>query len=257
MKLFKLTTILYTCFLCLALAVSVQAQNPKDMVGLGVAAAPEFEGADDYEAIPLVLLDLTWDNHMGISVLGNKAHVNLSPTPVFKAGVAAEYIGERDDVDSDRVDRLPDVDSSFMLGGFVGFEKQNWEGSIEYMADVSDGNDGAIARLNIGYNFSINPGLKTRLGMFTTWADDDYMESYFGITPAGSAVSGLNTYDAESGIKDLGITATIHYMPWKNWGIMGLVSLKTILGDAEDSPVVDTEGDDFQAVVGGMVTYRF
>ena len=39
--------------------------------------------------------------------------------------------------------------------------------------------------------------------------------------------------------------------------IMGLFTCKKLLGDAEDSPIVDKEGDDGQAVIGAIVTYRF
>jgi outer membrane scaffolding protein for murein synthesis (MipA/OmpV family) len=38
---------------------------------------------------------------------------------------------------------------------------------------------------------------------------------------------------------------------------MGLLTLKKMLGDGEDSPLVDDIGSDTQAVVGFIVTYRF
>ena len=129
------------------------------------------------EGAPLLFLDVRWDNHMAISVVGNKAKVNLVPSPVFKAGLVTEYIGERDDdVDNDQVVLLPEVDSSFMVGGFVGFEKNKWDGSLEAMTDASDSNDGTIVRANLGYAYAVNKDLKTRVGVFSTWVDDDYNE---------------------------------------------------------------------------------
>jgi outer membrane scaffolding protein for murein synthesis (MipA/OmpV family) len=38
---------------------------------------------------------------------------------------------------------------------------------------------------------------------------------------------------------------------------MGLFVYKTLIGDANDSPIVDDAGDDGQAVIGVMATYRF
>ncbi len=254
MKIVKM--VLLAFIVLFTLTASAQA-GPKIAMGLGVAAVPDYEGSDDMEAAPLLYLDVEWDNYMSIDVLGNKAKVNLLPNPVFKAGLITEYIAERDTVDNKQVELLPDVDSSFMMGGFVGFEKNKWDGSLEAMGDASSSNDGAIVRANLGYAYAINNDLKTRVGVFSTWADDDYMESYFGVDAAGSAASGLRTYEAESGIKDAGLNLTVNYTPWQNWGVMGLVTLKKMLGDAEDSPVVDDVGSDTQAVVGIIVTYRF
>ena len=56
---------------------------------------------------------------MPISLLGNKAKVNLIPSPIWKGGLISEHIGKRDDVDNRRVDRLEDVDASVMLAGLL------------------------------------------------------------------------------------------------------------------------------------------
>lgn len=237
---------------------AVQAKSPQVAIGLGAGAAPDYEGSEDYEGVPLLFVEAKWDNNMSISILGNKGKINLLPHPNFKAGLAMEYMGKRDDdVDNDSVALLPEVDGSFMLGGFVGFNYNRWNASLEAMADVSDGNDGSIVRLNCGYTMPVNNSLTANFGVFTTWADDDYMESYFTVTPAGTGLSGLSTYDAGSGLKDVGLNITVHYTPWQNWGIMGLISYKTLLNDAEDSPIVKDAGDDGQAVIGAILTYRF
>jgi outer membrane scaffolding protein for murein synthesis (MipA/OmpV family) len=93
--------------------------------------------------------------------------------------------------------------------------------------------------------------------VFTTWADEDYMESYFGINAVDSANSGLSTFDADEGFKDVGLNVTATYQPWQHWGVMGLLSYKRLLGDAEDSPVVDEQGDENQYAAGALVFYKF
>jgi outer membrane scaffolding protein for murein synthesis (MipA/OmpV family) len=236
---------------------SVQAQETGIALGLGVGAKPDYEGSEDYEAVPLPFVNVKWSNHMSINWLGNKAKVNLIPSPIWRGGLVGEYIPERDDVDNNRVDRLEDVDTSFMLGGFFGFEYSNWSASIEAMADVADGNDGAIVRLNGGYKIPIDQSWLISLGAFTTWADDDYMEAYFEIDNRDSARSGLKTFKADSGFKDVGLNLRASFKPWEHWGFMGLVSYKRLLDDAEDSPVVDDEGDENQFLGGILVTYNF
>jgi outer membrane protein len=243
--------------ICLVASQSVIAQDTQVSVGLGLGAAPDYEGSEDYQAVPIPYASVGWSNHMAISLLGNKAKVNLIPSPMWKGGVVGEYIAKRDDVDNDRVDKLEEVDASVMLGGFFGFEYDKWSASIEAMQDVADGNDGAIVRLNGGYKIPINQALNLSLGVFTTWADDDYMSAYFTIDGANSARSGLSTFNADSGFKDVGLNLLASYKPWEHWGFMGLVSYKRLLGDAEDSPVVDDEGDANQFSTGVLVFYRF
>ena len=236
---------------------SVTAQDTYLAVGLGIGAAPDYEGSEDYQAVPLPYAQVRWSNHMSINWLGNKVKANLIPSPIWRGGVVGEYIAERDDVDNDRVDDLEDVDSSIMFGGFFGFQYQNWSADIEAMVDVADGNDGNLIRLNAGYRIPIDQTWNLSLGAFTTWADDDYMEAYFGIDGADSARSGLSRFNADSGFKDVGLNLAASFKPWRHWGLMGLISYKRLLNDAEDSPVVDDEGDENQLVGGILVTYSF
>ena len=235
----------------------VQAQDTQVDLGLGVGAAPDYEGSEDYAVVPIPYLNVKWSNNMSLNWLGNKAKVNLIPSPFWRGGVIGEYIGERNDVENNAVDRLRTVDASVMLGGFFGFQYNYWSASIEAMADVADGNEGAIIRLNGGYFIPIDETWSLSLGAFTTWADDDYMESYFEIDAANAARSGLDTYDADEGFKDVGLNVSATFKPWEHWGFMGLLRYKRLLNDAEDSPVVDDEGDANQLTGGIILFYRF
>jgi outer membrane protein len=227
-------------------------------VGLGVGFAPDYEGSDDYQAVPLPYAGVTFDNHMSIVWAANRLSVNLIPSAIWRGGLTAEYIAKRDDgVDNDKVGDLDQVDASFMVGGFLGFDTDRWTGSLEAMADVADGNDGSIVRLRAGYKIPVNKAWRFSINAFTTWADDDYMESYFGIDQANSLKSGLDTFKADSGIKDVGITVPVLYSPWDHWSIMAVAAYKRLLNDAEDSPVVDDEGDKNQFVSGALLVYRF
>jgi outer membrane protein len=236
-------------------ALAVQAAEVS--AGLGVGLAPDYEGSQDYAAVPIPYVDAKWSNHVSVNLLGNKLKANLIPSPIWRGGVVGEYIPERDNVDNSKVDNLEDVDASLMLGGFFGFEFKNWSASIEAMADVADGNDGAIVRLLGGYKIPIDQVWSFSIGAFATWADDDYMEAYFEIDPANAARSGLSTFDADSGLKDVGLNLTVSYKPWEHWGFMGLARYTRLLDDAEDSPVVDDEGDANQFSAGILVFYNF
>ena len=226
-------------------------------IGLGAATAPEYEGSDDNQFYVLPYLSLRFANHMSVDLIANTLKANLIPSPTFRLGPIAQYIGERDNVDNNKVDKLDKVDASFMLGGFAELEVDHFMASIEAMKDVADGNDGSIVRLRVGYKIPFNKTWILSITAYTTWADDDYMSAYFGIDQKNSLKSGLKEYDADSGFKDVGITVPLLYNASAHWSFMGVVGYKRLIGDAADTPIVDDEGNENQYVGGAFVIYRF
>ena len=69
--------------------------------------------------------------------------------------------------------------------------------------------------------------------------------------------SGLNQYDADGGMKDVGIDLGVNWGFAHNWDLRGLLQIKQLVGDADDdSPVVD-EGSESQLFTGVLVVYNF
>ena len=87
-----------------------------------------------------------------------------------------------------------------------------------------------------------------------TWADDKHMESYFGVTGAQSANSGLAQYDAKAGVKRVDVKGSITYMMTENWLVTGAAGAGFLMDDAKDSPIVK---DDVQPFAMLGVSYRF
>ena len=225
-------------------------------IGAGAGFAPDYEGSEDYKAVPLLLARVQ-RNEIFVTLEANTLRANLLPFPVFQAGPLVRYRPERDDVDNDAVDDLEDVDAAVELGGFVGFEAQGWHGRVEVTQDVADAYDGLLVGVRGGYRAVLRPNLSLNTTVFTTYADDDYMETYFGIDGADAARSGLDTFDADAGFKDVGVSLAARYGGREGWGLTGIAAYKRLLEDAEDSPVVDDEGDANQLFAGLLVTYGF
>ena len=226
-------------------------------VGLGPGISPDYEGSSDYEAVPIPLVSVKFSNDMSILWVANMARANLIPSRTWMGGPILQYIQKRDNVDNNKVDKLDTVDASLMAGGFFGGRIEQFSLSLEAMQDIADGNDGAIVRLRGGYHIPISKEWSASINAFTTWADDDYMDAYFGINQSNATKSGLKTYNADAGIKDVGITLPVTYSPWEHWSMLGAVSYKRLLGDAADSPVVDDEGDKNQVSGGLALIFRF
>ena len=163
----------------------------------------------------------------------------------------------RDDVDNDAVDRMKDIDDAVEAGAYVSANLDNVLLGVDFLMDISDEHDGMLVQGNVGYRWKVSDALVITPNVFLTYADDDYMDTYFGIDSGNVGTSGLPSYQADSGLKDVGTRIVVSYAPWEKWGIMGIFSYSALLNDAKDSPIVDDEGDDKQVLFGLMATYRF
>jgi outer membrane protein len=83
------------------------------------------------------------------------------------------------------------------------------------------------------------------------------MQTYFGVDGKDSQRSGLDRYNADADIKDIGINLDANWVIDQYWSVRGVVSYTKLLGDASnDSPVVD-EGSEGQLFTAVMAVYHF
>lgn len=229
-------------------------------LGAGVAAVPDYEGSDDYEPRPLIIGRIQKGHQFG-EVIGAKLRTNLVPHPSFRLGPVLNYRPKRDDVENSAVDNLDDVDAAFELGLQAGYEHQlGAAGAIgvgfEVLQDVADGHDGWLLTPQISYRRLIAQRWKFRMAASSTYASEDYMDSYFSVSPGESARSGLSTFSASDGFKDVGVAGSLSYGLTQNWDVGGVWMFKRLLNDAEDSPVTEV-GDENQFALGLFVSYSW
>jgi outer membrane protein len=194
---------------------------------------------------------------MFVKLLGLNLRANLIPSNFWRLGPVYNYRAERDDVDNNRVDRLDEVSDANEFGLFGGIEWEGWYLFLEYLADMGDAHDGAYGSLKGGYNWVLNPEWVITMGGFATYASDDYMSTYFGIDRQDAARSGLDRYDADGGMKDVGLDLGVNWGFAPSWDLRGLFQYKRLIGDADDdSPVVD-EGSENQLFTAILVVFKF
>lgn len=225
------------------------------IIGGGGAYLPDYEGSDDYEFQPFPFASIVYDDLVFIS--GPSLGVNLLNYEGFKAGPIARYSFGRDEDDNNALDGLGDVDDSIELGGFVKYEIGIWSAGLTVAQDVAGGHEGLLAEATTGIAFPLTETLRASLEASASWADSNYMETYFGISSSQAAASGYSVYDADAGFKDAGVTLGLDYMITESIGIGGRAQYKRLLGDAADSPIVADEGSADQFLSTLFLTYRF
>lgn len=251
----------------LAGAFASPAANAGGQIGIGAAMLPDYEGSDDREATLTLFGSYKWDSGRYVALGGTneagralRVKANLVSdawSPTWELGPVLQYRMERDDVDNDRVDRMKDVDAATELGAFVGFRSGPWAASLTYATDVSDEHDGAVTELAGSYKLAVNNALSLIFGASMSYADGDYMNAYFGVNSKNVGTSNFSNYDADSGIKDYGLSVTAEYGLDQNWGLVGGIKYYRLTNDAEDSPLVNDVGDPDQISASLAVTYTF
>ena len=226
-------------------------------VGGGIGFKPDYEGSEDYEAVPVPFVHVNFNHGMFVKLLGLNLRANLIPEKTWHLGPVYNYRPARDDVDNSAVDDMKKVSDANEVGAFGGFTIDNWFVSLEFLADMGEAHDGWYSKLRGGYNWVINKSWVLSMGAFTTYADEDYMQTYFGVSRQDAARSGLDRYSADAGIKDVGIDLGLNWMITESWSTRGLFQYTQLVGDADDgSPVVD-EGSEGQLFGAVLVVYTF
>ena len=232
-------------------------------LGAGAGAAPDYEGSDDYEFVPLWNLRVANLYHPNtfVQVIGPRLRSNFLPSDHWRLGLAGQFIKERDDVENDQVDDLEKVDASVMLGVIGGYDlladpRQDVVLEVEIRQDVANDN-GFLATIRGSYGGRASESWRFNASVGSTWASEDYMSSYFGIDAADAARSGLDPFNADEGFKDVSFGGALTYGFLERWSVSVLASYTRLIGDAEDSPVVEDRGDEDQLFAGLLINSRF
>jgi outer membrane protein len=121
------------------------------------------------------------------------------------------------------------------------------------MADVSDTYGGYIADLQGAYKQKFNDDFSLTYTASVSYVDDECMEEYFGTDGSDAATF----YKADGGIKDYGLGIGANYKFNKTWGLIAKVNYYRLTGDAEDSPIVEDEGDKNLCKAAVALSYSF
>jgi outer membrane scaffolding protein for murein synthesis (MipA/OmpV family) len=222
----------------------------KVTVGVGAIYLPEYEGSDEFKVQPFPIVSAEFGDRVHLDPGG--LTVDLYETNGFRIGVTGGVEMGRKEDDSDYLRGLGDVEMGGVIGGIVSYET----GPFELYAKLDKtigGSDGLTSTIGAKASHRYEQFIFSA-DVSGTWADDNHMDSYFGVTAGQSAGSGLAEYQAEAGVKRVDVKASVTYLMTENWSLTGAAGAGFLLGDAKDSPIVK---DDVQPFAMLGVGYRF
>ena len=243
--------------LLVILLVVPGAQAADFSIGGGIGVAPDYEGSEDYELVPVPTGAAMFDNGMFVKLVGLNLRANLIPSKTWRLGPMYNYRPSRSRVDNNRVDRMSNVSDANEIGGFGGFYYNNWFVFLEFLADTGDAHDGWLGTARGGYNHAASKSWRLSFGLSTTYASGGYMSTYFGVDGADAARSGLRTFNADEGLKDIAFDLGIACQFTDHIGGRFIGQYKMLINDADESSPVTNEGSQHQIFGGLLVVYTF
>lgn len=234
--------------LMVAVTAPVHATEWEGAVGPLLSNGPAYAGAAERKTklTPGFYLrygSLTVTNASGFITRNNEEVVrglglDLSPRPDFKLSLALRFDGGRSESTSSALQGLGNVrptvrarlaarwllDEHWRLGGAVS-------------VDALGRGGGYLGDLNLSREQRWSPSTTWITGAATTLAGDRYMQTYFGVTPAQAARTGLAVYQPQAGARDVTLFANLRSEITPRWVALGGVNVTRLLGPAADSPL--------------------
>ncbi|HEX8363944.1 MAG TPA: MipA/OmpV family protein [Allosphingosinicella sp.] len=226
-------------------------------IGAGAQAYPKYPGADDLGIFPMPIVGFRRngapvpleapDEGFGFGLLGQDAPINIGPAINFQRRRRDEDVGAA----------VGEVGWTAELGGFVeAFLGENFRVRGELRQAVN-GHNGLVADLGADLFVRGDGDSVFSIGPRVRWADNDYMDAYYGVTPAVAAGTGLAAFDPGSGIHAVGATAGMRLGIGGGFAIHGYARYDRLMNDAADSPIVAGFGSRNQWGGGLGLSYSF
>lgn len=244
------------------------------IIGAGAIRAPSYEGSDDYvlSPIPIILGRI-----QGIAITPRPGGLAADMIPDsesakigFVLGPVATYSFNRNRQVEDPVVRASGkLKASLEMGlnGGITVNRllQDFD-SLTLSADVKWGVNGAHGGMvfspSLAYLAPLSRATFINVSVSAKYADDDYADYYYGVSPAQNAASGLPPFQAKSGWVRAGVSAILAYDLDGNAlnggpALLVLGSYTRLMDDAKRSPFTSIRGDADQWIGGLGLIYTF
>jgi outer membrane scaffolding protein for murein synthesis (MipA/OmpV family) len=242
-------------------------------VGVGGAVVPDYEGSNDYRAIPVAAIRGKYHG-IAFTTRGSYLYVDFVPQAGkvdFDAGpIAGVRFGRRSNIKDDIVDLLPRRKTAIEVGGFAGVSFHGLTNPYDTLAVRLDvlhdvGNAHKSTTFSPNLEFSTPLSRTTYASVFggAEFVSNKYAEYYFSISPAESLLTGgvLPPFNADGGMKNwktgLLLNQSITGDLLHGLSVFGVGQYSRLVGDFKRSPIVSDRGSANQWLGALGLAYTF
>ena len=181
-------------------------------------------------------------------------------TDTFRAGLVGNFRYQRDTstIQPRGFKHFSSVNLSLEGGGFAEFWPAKWLRTRVELRDAVLGAEGLVSDLSADVvTHPFNDRWTLTGGPRLSFADQSYMQSYYGVSASQSTTSGLSAYHAQAGLRSYGAGTSARYKWSDAWTTLGFVEYTRLASEAGNSPVIDDRGSANQFTVGIGAKYSF
>lgn len=204
-------------------------------LGAVFIAGTAYRGSGERRKLLVPSIDYQWGNGWFAGV-SNGLGYNASSRRDLQYGPRLTLDLGRDEGRSEVLRGMGDIGVKPELGFFFN---RFWGPNMTFTSSWRQGaglqGNGVV--LDLGSSYSLPVGGRTRvsLGMSAHWVNAGYMQDFFGVSPAQSAVTGYAISQPGAGWRDIGVNLGLSH----RWGartflVAGLAG-SSLLGEARDS----------------------
>ena len=211
-------------------------------VGYGAFSSPTYEGGNDYTIRAAPFLNVKYEN---ISAnLINGIRVNLVEEPSWSGGMGLGGSFGRYAKQDVHLSGLGNIDWTMEAILFAKYKTRFYSLTSEIYKDILErGHKGHYIKTSFGTGFPlINLATFFRPSLSITFADKNYLNSFFGVTSGQSSSSGHPEYSLNQGVKDVSATVLMISRINEKVSFTGMLSYKELIGSVAKSPIVQASG---------------
>ena len=243
-------------------------------IGIGGGIGPDYEGSNETSFQPGGVVQGQVDG-FDFQVRGTNLYVDLlrdaprARTALTLGPVVQVRLERTGKIRDPRVAALGDRKTAVELGAYAGvsqrgvlnrYDSVNVE--LAFLHDVAGAHRSFLLTPSVSYSTPLSRRTFARAIVSADYVGEGYGRTYFDVTPAGAAASGLAPYTVSgSGFKSAGLTGLVVQDLGgdgrKGLGLFALAGYKRMLGQYADSPIVRDAGSANQGFAVAGLTYSF
>lgn len=207
-------------------------------IGLAAIASYKYLGSDERRSMALPTVDYRWANGW-FAGFGNGVGYRWKSGPDLQYGMRLTADFGRKEGRSLVLQGLGDIDARPEAGAFLNWSPMRsltLSSSLRYGS--GNDRDGMVLDLGVHHGMPLAAQWRLGLGVTATFANRNYMQSYFGITPEQSARSGYAVYEPDAGLRDIRLGSSLTYIINSDWAATLALSVGSLQGDARESVIV-------------------
>ncbi|MFT5651685.1 MAG: outer membrane protein [Yoonia sp.] len=236
----------------------------------GLIATPSFLGSSETDVFAIPNITMSYGDRLTVSLLEGLSY-DAYQNENLTVGALLKYDFGREDSPADHelllsdvadaeITGLGDIDGTIEVGGYVEYTLGNLQAKLEVRTGVDGGHDGTVGEFEVAYNMPVEAFGMTSIisfGPTVSFSDDSYASTFFDVSAAQSAASGISQYDADGGIMSYGLHASAFVPLNQNVSLVGFAEFDKLAGDIGDSSIVQERGSEDQVTAGLLINYTF